>query len=185
MKQWTQTGIVYGVGFCLAFIVWIGLFHTPLFEYLGVFFYRGILLLVLTSFLLTIGLDWYRRQHQFGHIGTKDILLCVTLFFSFQMLFFTHIPVTAERSVSVFLLSYLDIHKERHITREELEGQYVDVYLHKNQAIEKRIGEQIRSGTVESTTGGIRITQRGRFLIQIYTFVVKVFGMNKTILLSY
>lgn len=181
MSHWKQTGIVYGVSFCFASVVWIALFRTPLYMHLGVFFYRGIILLVLTSFCLALGLDWYRRRHRFGQIGTKDILLCVVLFFSFQMLFFTHIPVTAERSGSVFLLSYLDANHKRPVRREELEGQYMDVYLRQNQAVEKRVGEQIQSGTVQSTSDGIVITQRGRCLVWIYRLAVRVFGMNTTI----
>jgi hypothetical protein len=185
MGRLVQTSIVNGVGFCLATAVWVGLFHTSFLQSIDVFFYRGVILLLITSFLLAIGLSWYKHHHVFGNIGMKDIVLCVTIFFSFQLLFFTHIPVTAERSLSVFLLSYLGMNRERSVSKDEIRRQYIDIYLDENQAINKRMTEQIRSGTVISTDSGVRITQRGMLLMQWYSIVARLFALKRTVLFSH
>lgn len=184
MGRLVQTSIVYGVGFCLATAVWIGLFHTPFLQSIDVFFYRGIILLLITSFLLAIGLSWYKHHHVFGNIGMKDIALCVTIFFLSSCSF---LPIfrLLPRGHCQFFLSYLDMNRTRSVSKDEIRRQYIDIYIDKNQAINKRMTEQIRSGTVISTDSGVRITQRGMLLVQWYTIVARLFALKRTVLFSY
>jgi hypothetical protein len=77
------------------------------------------------------------------------------------------------------------MNRERSVSKDEIRRQYIDIYLDENQAINKRMTEQIRSGTVISTDSGVRITQRGMLLMQWYSIVARLFALKRTVLFSH
>ena len=77
------------------------------------------------------------------------------------------------------------MNRERSVSKDEIRRQYIDIYLDENQAVNKRMIEQIRSGTVISTGSGVRITQRGTLLMQWYAIVARLFALKRTVLFSH
>ena len=57
-------------------------------------------------------------------------------------MFFTHLPVTADRSISVFMLGYLADHKGESFTEEQIESIFIKRYVQDYGAFEKRLHEQ-------------------------------------------
>ena len=169
--------LVFHVATYLAgFTCFVLLFHTSLFHG-AVFFYRGILYLVLISAVMAAILSYL--TYKGARIDYRDILLSVTVFFCITLVFFTHIPVTADRSMSIFLLGYMNKNKERVVTRDELLQAFTDSYIAENGALGKRFDEQLQTGTIRQSETGFRLTSRGIFLMRFYAFIADIFGIGK------
>jgi hypothetical protein len=100
------------------------------------------------------------------------------LFFSVNLVLFTHIPITAERSISVFMLGYMRGNAEQVVSRGQIEEFFVANYVYKNDAIKFRIDEQLESGNIAEHDGGYKITPRGETIMYIYDLTVMIFGLD-------
>ena len=87
-------------------------------------------------------------------------------------------PTLAERSFSVYMLGLF--HKEKNLEVKQLfERIYIDFFI-KNQGMEKRISEQLKSGNIKCTTGGkCEITPRGEFIYQLNHLIATIFNLDK------
>lgn len=178
-KKLLKTMATHFLVFILASAFFIFSFHTPLFRNITIFFYRGIALLLLTA-LLTAVLLYYLKKSRYGDfICYYDIILSVVIIFSLNLIFFTHVPVTADRSLSVFLLGYLDEHPEEAYSAAEIKQAFLDRYIDKNRNIEKRFNEQLISGNIAEEGVGYRITDQGALLIKFYKMMAKLFIIDR------
>jgi hypothetical protein len=156
--------------------VWIFLFHTPLLAG-AVFFYRGLVMLAVTAIIVTVVLVALWRTSYRGLIGVRDILLIVSLLVSVNMVFFTHLPVTADRSISVFILAYMN-RAEGPLTAEQISDSVVEEYFLKRQAIDKRLAEQVVTGTVVRSGDAYVISDEGRWLVGFYELIATAFNID-------
>lgn len=156
--------------------LWIVLFHTSLLAG-SVFFYRGLVLLAITAVLVTlvVGLLW--RTTYRDRIGVRDILLIISLLTSLNVVFFTHVPVTADRSISVFLLAYMN-RATGPLTPEQITDNVVQRYFLDGRAIEKRLHEQLVTGTLVRSADGYVISDEGRTLVAFYELIDRVFAID-------
>lgn len=155
---------------------WIVLFHTPLLAG-SVFFYRGLALLAATTVAVTVVLLVLRRGRYQGLLGVRDILLIVTLLVSVNVVFFTHLPVTADRSISVFILAYMN-RADGPLTSREISESVVQEYLVARGAIDKRLDEQVVTGTIVRSGDSYVISPEGRGLVSLYELIAQVFNIN-------
>lgn len=154
------------------------LFRTPLFSNIDVFFYRGIVILILTCLLSLFGLILFKRSVLGRIFDFRDIVLSVVLIFSFNLVFFTHLPVTAERSVSIFILKSVSQDPDLSLDEKEITKLLIDQYLGKEGAIEKRLHEQIISGNITKVGNGYQLTKQGYNLLMFYSQISNIFGIN-------
>lgn len=177
MQQLRKIVLLQGITFITGTIVFVLLFQTSFLSRV-VLFYRGIIFLVFVSIGVTVGLIGIKKKG-ICVFDYRDILLSVVMFFCIGLVFFTHIPVTADRSLSVFLLGYMNTKTGSVITKEELSSTLIDTYIKKNQALEKRLYEQTASGTIVHVRNGYTITRRGIFLMHIYDWITDIFHIGK------
>jgi hypothetical protein len=170
--------LLYVVSFVVGTAIFIDLFHTGLFGFLDVFFYRGIALLLFTCTVIAVALLMYWKRFP-GVITLKDIYIIILTLVSVNLLFFTHVPVTAERSVSVFLLGYMNTHINKTITKEELTQVFLKKYIGADDNIQKRIHEQLVSGDIAPQGAGYRLTKQGQMLLKFYAFIEDLFGIKR------
>ncbi len=164
--------------FILGTSFFVLLFHTSILKGF-VFFYRGIGLLSLTTFLMTILLLRFRKTRYGKTFTIRDVIVLVILLFCINLVFFTHVPVTADRSVSVFLLGYMNNQKDKPVNKTEMTQVFIDKFLRDNDGIQKRIDEQIVSGNIKEFKNGYLLTKQGEFLMKFYSFVTDIFTINK------
>lgn len=163
-------------------LLFIGLFHTQLFKSVDVLFYRGITLLLLSCAVMTTLLFLFKRS-RYGHLFTyRDILLSLVLIFSLNLVFFTHIPITADRSISVFMLGYMNNNSDKTISNQDMTNFFTNKYLYEYGAMNKRFNEQIVSGNIVQDDNGFKITKQGRQVMKIYAFVAKLFNIDNKII---
>lgn len=83
-----------------------------------------------------------RQRSLRGLLTVRDIILIVTLLVSGNVVFFTHFPVTADRSISVFILAYMD-RAQGPLTSEQISDSVVQEYMLARHAIDKRLTERL------------------------------------------
>lgn len=179
IKEFFRLLTLHGLFFVLGTLIFISLFHSSLFKSINVFFYRGIILLLTSCVIMTF------LQYTFKHIVAKtsfsyrDLILSIVVIFSFNLVFFTHLPVTAERSVSVFMLGYMDSNPNITMNNKEMSNLFYNKYLNEYGEISRRFNEQIVSGNIIQTGDGYKITRQGQFLMKIYRFIASIFAVDK------
>lgn len=165
---------LHTVFFTLGTILFVFLFHTPFFN-TTIFFYRGIIFLFIATFIMSIA-ELYFRKTAFGSLFTfHDIILSVCLLFCLHLVFFTHVPVTADRSVSIFLLSYMNNHPENSFTKEEMKYIFMNRYVEEHDNIGKRYDEQIASGNIMRVENEYRLTNQGKSIMKFYQIIADLF----------
>ena len=143
-------------------ILFILLFWTPIARRMT-FFWRGVLFLIIVS----IGIGFLLRS-----------VWPAVVWGSLMLVVFTHFPVTADRSLTVFLLGYMRT-KNRTYTEADLTGVLSEIYLKKHKAVHKRIAEQLETGTILAKGNGYRITPRGIRLMRVYSVITGLFHLPK------
>lgn len=174
---------LYFLFFFLGTGFFILLFHTGVLANISVFFYRGVSLLVLSSLSITLILLYFRTTKYGKLLSIKDIILLITLIFCLNLVFFTHFPVTADRSISVFLLGYMNKYQDRYLTNKDITGEFINKYVIQNDAINKRLNEQIVSGNIVQNGYSYRISKQGKLLTKLYAFIADIFNVNKKLIL--
>lgn len=149
------------------------LFHTGLFRGMA-FFYRGIIFISISTILLYISLVRIKR-HTF--LQQSSVTAIVIAFFCIHVVIFTLVPVTLDRSVSVFLLQRMQANGSVH-TKKQLEDVLIDGYILKSDAVGKRIIEQEQTGSIRPDGDGWRMTPRGEWIVNMYRFVGALFGIQ-------
>jgi hypothetical protein len=155
--------------FIIGFLVFILLFQTPFLSGM-VLFYRGIVFLTLVTFVVAL---IFRICWRHNIASSAVIFFCITL------VFFTHLPVTAERSISVFLLGYMNKNSSKTVSTDELSRAFTDTYVNEQQALSKRLNEQIATGTIVKGGDGYTITPRGKLLMRLYSWIADIFKIKK------
>lgn len=181
IKKLSLTIIAYVVTIIISTIVFVLLFHTPILKELDVFFYRGVVLLFIASlfsFCIMLVAKKYLKKLE---LDIKDAFVVFFLFAGFTLGWFTLLPVTVERSVSVFMLSYMDQNDDAGITSDEFGDIFYDKYITDFGAFDKRFKEQLLSGNMEEAKDGegYVITDSGRFVVNMFRFCAELFGTEE------
>lgn len=171
---------LYFILYMLATAIFIGMFHTPLFQGMDVLMYKGILFILLAGILAAVFMAACMRWLPGIGVTGKDVLLLFCGFCCINMVIFTLIPVTVERSVSVFMLSYMDENDNHNYTQQDMEEIFVDKYVKDYGAFEKRFHEQIVTGSItENSDGTYRISKRGKFIVNLFRMISKWFHTDE------
>ena len=115
-----------------------------------------------------------------GFVTIRDIIMMFVIFCCVNMVFLTLIPVTVERSVSVFMLSYMEENSDQTFTEESVGEVFTTKYVEDYGAFEKRFHEQVETGTiVENPDGTYSITDSGRFVVKMFRTIADWFGTDQ------
>lgn len=167
----------HGLFFLAATVLFVSLFHTPLLTGVGVFFYRGIGLLIITAIILFICLILFRKTRNGKIFLLRDIVFSVVVFFSLLLTFFTHGPITAERSVSVFILGFINAQSVP-VNESDILNAITSIHLERNDGVQKRLDEQVASGTLLKEEDGYVMSDNGKFLLRVYDWIIRIFGIS-------
>lgn len=146
-----------------------------------ILFYRGLLIIgivcVVQIFLLLIYLFSLVDKNKWG--GAPHAISIAMICLSINLSFFIVVPVSLDRSVSVFLLGYMH-EKGTPVTKLQLEKAFNDIYVMRYEAIDRRIEEQLASGNlVEASPGFYKLTDTGIGFINFSRFTANTFNIDK------
>ena len=180
VREILLTLLTYAVLYVVSFLLLVLLIRLPIFSGMHVLMYRGIVLIVISGIIASALLVLFKKLKGITWLSAKDVVLVFILCCSINMVFFTLIPVTVERSVSVFMLSYMDTYDERTYTEDEISEIFVDKYVNEYGAFEKRFDEQLTTGTIEKNAdGSYSITSKGRLIVNLFRLISDVFETDK------
>lgn len=169
---------IYALIYVVCSVMFVALFHTGILKDMGVLMYRGIVFIVITGAIAAIVMGVIRKF--WGFITVRDIIMMFVIFCCVNMVFFTLIPVTVERSVSVFMLSYMDENSDQTFTQESVGEVFTSKYVEDYGAFEKRFDEQVVTGTIEENPdGSYTITERGRFIVKLFRTIAEWFDTDR------
>ncbi|MCR4624909.1 MAG: hypothetical protein K5795_02920 [Lachnospiraceae bacterium] len=180
VREILLTLLTYAVLYVVSFFLLVLLIRLPIFSGMHVLMYRGIVLIVISGIIASVLMVLFKKLKGITWLSAKDVVLVFILCCSINMVFFTLIPVTVERSVSVFMLSYMDTFDERTYTEDEISEIFVDKYVTEYGAFEKRFDEQLTTGTIEKNAdGSYSITSKGRLIVKLFRLISDVFETDK------
>ena len=171
------TGI-YILIYLVCTALFIGLFHTGLLKNMEVLMYRGVAFIVITGAVAAVIMGVIRKF--WGFITVRDIIMMFVIFCCVNTVIFTLVPVTVERSVSVFMLSYMDENSDQTFTQQSVGEVFTSKYVEEYGAFEKRFNEQVVTGTIEENGDGTySITDRGRFIVKMFRTIAEWFDTDR------
>ena len=180
VREILLTLLTYAVLYVVSFLLLVLLIRLPIFSGMHVLMYRGIVLIIIAGIIASALMVLFKKLKGITWLSAKDVVLVFILCCSINMVFFTLIPVTVERSVSVFMLSYMDTYDERTYTEDEISEIFVDKYVTEYGAFEKRFDEQLTTGTIEKNAdGSYSITSKGRLIVKLFRLISDVFETDK------
>ncbi len=138
---------------CVLFsCVYIFLFHLNVLPG-HILFNKGIYLLFLTTTIFIISFRLFKKINFFNTIAFSTFFSAVVLAFSLNLTLFILVPVTFDRSLSIFLLDSLQNSSNSNMCRDgfitaELQKKLIDDYIIAHKALEKRLDEQQYLGNI-------------------------------------
>lgn len=159
----------------IGFAIFVLLFWAKIGSSLTILFYRGVALAIAAALLTGLIALWPARRT--GERLLPISALAVSL--SFNICFLVLFPVTVDRSVTVYLLSRVERQQQSGVDAAELRQAFVDDYVVKMGAVERRLDEQQRSGNVTvAPDGKVRLTSQGERFMAFSRLVERLFGTD-------
>jgi hypothetical protein len=99
---------------------------------------------------------------------------------SIQMFFLSTIPLTVDRSYSVWLLARSEISDKEFVTLAKLEADTQNFFIGDGSELKKRMNEQSRLGNLKwnSSYSAVSLSNRGKFQVRFNRLVSSFFGLN-------
>ncbi|HIV54669.1 MAG TPA: hypothetical protein H9898_02675 [Candidatus Anaerobiospirillum stercoravium] len=164
-------------------LIYIALGWVTWFDHvMPVYYYRSVILLVFAMVLAFCGLVLLRHR-QLLHFAFKDIVLSLCFGFLLNFSFLSLVTVSLDRSISVYLISYLAQHPEERFSAQDLETLFIKGYVQGHNAIARRIAEQMVTGSlVAHDDGTYSISKRGQTMVTQWRVIAHVFRVNNSFL---
>lgn len=165
------------VAFLIAWILYIGLINSVLFNFIEIYFYKSIVILIVValaalSIEVIIKIFWKKAIYDF-----KDIIISFMVILCVNMVWLSSAVVSLDRSLSVFILSYM-AKEERNYSEKEIEEVFQKIFVDKYGMLDRRFWEQIESGNIESSENGYKLTERGKWFSDVFKAVGKIYNVD-------
>ncbi|MHB8286270.1 MAG: hypothetical protein ACYDD1_16565, partial [Caulobacteraceae bacterium] len=108
-------------------------------------------------------------------VRPRDAVSAAAVSLAFNLCFFVVLPVTVDRSISVFVLGEMTAHADRTYSAEDVSRLFTTVYVAQDRQIERRLREQVLSGNVQDLGGRYRISPRGAGFIGLSRAIAWMF----------
>jgi len=156
----------------VGFAIYVLLFWAGVAAAMTILFYRGVALALAVAVVTGLVALWPARR-----IGDSSLpIAAAALSLSFNICFLVLLPVTVDRSVSIYLLSTVE---RRPMSPAELQRVFIDGYVVKMGAIDRRIDEQRKSGNITITPDGkVRLTRQGERFMTFSRLIARLFGTD-------
>lgn len=177
MKEIFKFLLFQAVAFILGWLLYILVIQSGVFDFIKVYFYKTIIILIVTGIILLIAELVLKKFWNNAIFDYKDVIISFVLFMSINMVWLSTIVVSLDRSLSVFVLSYLE-QEDRSYSEEELNEVFQDVFIEKYGMLDRRFWEQLESGNIEQEDSGYKLTNRGEELVKIFKAVGKIYKVD-------
>lgn len=182
LKQLLISILAYILCLIISTFVFIELFHINYLKVTNVFFYNGLFFLLITSILCSLLMLIIKRVSK-NLVTIHDVITVFFLYSGFTLGWFVLIPVTVERSISVYMLSCLEQNGKVPMTKKDFEDRFYKQYIVDFGAFDKRFKEQLDTESIEyiPSENAYRITDKGRNIVKLFRISANLFGTEDKI----
>lgn len=173
MRAFFATTAWFGGAVLLVMGMMVTLFWVGFLGGVSILLYRGLLILAACEVACFAALLLLRRRWRGWHV--RDAVSACAFASGVAVCFLTLLPVTIDRSMSVFLLGRMAAEPDRSFSPAELETIFVRTYVQRFDQVKRRLEEQRVSGNVIEMPDGYRIDAQGLAFVQLGRLVSKVF----------
>lgn len=178
MKSFIKILGIYFLVLLIYTSIFLGLIN---FKYLmggDILLFRGLKLFIFSS-IVTIWLILKFKIHWSLNIFTLERIIMATIVsMSINAVCFVLLPVTFDRSVSIYLLNQLKNSGDNWVDINQLIYKMESGFVEQEGAVEKRVKEQTAIGFVDVNGNVIRLTVRGRHFLDFAGNISKLYGLN-------
>jgi len=168
---WFTAAVVLVVG-SVVVLSWIGFL-----DQISILFYRGLVLIAVGEVFCFAVLLLARRIWPIWHV--RDAVSACAFAGGIAVCLLIVLPVTIDRSISVFMLTQMAAQPDHAFTPSELRSLFVDIYVERYEQIERRLEEQKVSRNVAQTRNGFRITPQGLSFVRFARALSIVFQTDR------
>lgn len=117
------------------------------------------------------------REFQVRQVARTSSLIAVA---ALQLFFLATIPLTVDRSYSVWLLARTEISVNKEISLSKLSADTQAFFFGNDSELEKRIDEQVSLGNLNwnSDYKSVSLSNRGKLQVGVNRWVAIFFGLN-------
>jgi hypothetical protein len=170
-SAWFTAAVVLVIGSVVA-LSWVGFL-----DQISILFFRGLVLIAIGDALCFAVLLIVRRKWPVWKV--RDAVSACAFAAGIAICLLIVLPVTIDRSISVFMLTEMAAHPDHAFTPAELRTLVVDVYVQRYEQIERRLKEQEVSRNVSHTANGFRITPQGLAFVRFARLLSIVFQTDR------
>jgi hypothetical protein len=177
MKNILKILLTYVSVFTIFTTLYLLMFNTQLFAFQKVLFYRGITLLIVNFFIFLFIAIFVNKKFKSNF---ETLLAAIIVSASINLSLFVVLPVTFERSVTMYLLRSLNenrINSCGGLTKEQLEEKLINQYIIKNKAIDKRINEQELINFI-SNNQCVSITKKAKNFLNLSEIIERIYNIK-------
>lgn len=168
---WFTAAVVLVVGSVVA-LSWVGFLDR-----ISILFYRGLVLIAVGEVFCFVVLLIARWKWPVWKV--RDAVSACAFAGGIAVCLLIVLPVTVDRSISVFLLTQMAAQPDHAFTPSELRALFVDIYVQRYGQIERRLEEQEVSRNVSRTTEGFQITPQGIAFVRLARLLSIVFQTDR------
>ncbi len=180
MKNLIKNKIIKMVFIFLIFtFTFILSFHLPIRNIISIYTYYGLAILLVITIVLAILMFILYKKNLIG-FDFKDCVITILVCFSINIFVFCMVPVTLERSISIFMLNEMSDNDE--YTKEEIEELFISKYVYEYEAFDKRFDEQLYTGSIEEIQNGYKISKKGDFMVDCFKVIKRIYNVKGKIL---
>ncbi|HLH10473.1 MAG TPA: hypothetical protein VKV77_01200 [Methylovirgula sp.] len=151
----------------------VALFRIDFLHQIPILFYRGLVLIAIGEALCFVVLWLGSLRWPFWRL--RDVVSACAFSAGLALSLLIILPVTIDRSISVFLLTQMAAQPDRDFTSAELRKLFVEVYVARYEQVERRLDEQELSGNIAHDAAGFRITPQGLTFVRFARLLSAVF----------
>jgi hypothetical protein len=169
------TTLFFVCAVCLGFALLVILFKLGIFHNIDVYFYRGVVLVGIATILTFVAFLYISRWFR---ADVSAAFTAAVLSMSINLTFLVIFPVTIDRSISVFLLGYMNQHPEEAFTPSQLRNAFSNIYVGQYQQIERRMDEQLVSRNINQVGEAYQISAQGRAFVSFARAIAWMFDTD-------
>ena len=159
-----RSSLFYASTALLGLVLLVALFKLGVAGSMDILFYRGVVLCGITFVLTAILVALAGRR--LARISPAEAIAAGALSLGLNLSFLVVVPVTIDRSISVFLLGHMAQHEQHVFTTPEMEDAFRRIYLGDLGQIQRRMTEQERSGNIVRKEGGYVLSAQGASFVR-------------------
>lgn len=178
MKKIAEFLIFQAAAFIIGWLLYVAVIQSGIFDFIEVYFYKTIVILIITGIIILVVELLLKHFWKKATFDYKDIILSFVLFMSVNMVWLSTIVVSLDRSLSVFVLSYME-QEDRSYSEDELDQVFQNIFIEKYDMLDRRFWEQLESGNITEEQGGYQLTSRGKGLVEIFRIVGRVYRVDE------